>query len=536
MVCAPACTWQLRRHLRQEVVEAGAGARSCLEHTLHAVPCSRKYLRSWLSCGAISLACIAGAHLAAPPPPRTQAAKLRPRGRPQALERGRQQQRPPATGWLARVALCLHVPVSRGHRQLQGQGRCCLPRWLGVWGWLSSSGLPGEPMASSLCLSSRLARVAGPASGEACAGSGPPAQAASDRLKQARRTPEAAMASRSRRQLGQVLGAAPPVSHSVGRPFSAAPSQLGEELAADGGLMPAREPNILITGTPGTGKTATCQLVAQAAGLRHVNLGDRVQREELHSGWDAELECWVIDDDKVRCCSWPPPLLQRQPAAGADPAAAGVRRPGGRDDGGRQRAGPPRLRSVPGEVRRARRRPQGRWQAAQLSQTPVQPAGGSTWSSSCSATTASSMSGWRSGVRAPLSWHSASAHACMSSPWLHRGYSQAKLTANVECEIMQVVAEEACESYRWGGALAAASASPGPGCANPQVWAGLKAALGAGGRLCSCCPATLWRRWRATWSALCSGCTSTDSSTTSDPLLRSCSMQAARPCLQAQQT
>lgn len=60
-------------------------------------------------------------------------------------------------------------------------------------------------------------------------------------------------------------------------------------------------PNILITGTPGTGKTTTCELVAAATGLRHLNVGDLVKKESLHSGWDDEFDSYIIDEDKV---SW----------------------------------------------------------------------------------------------------------------------------------------------------------------------------------------------------------------------------------------
>jgi adenylate kinase len=59
------------------------------------------------------------------------------------------------------------------------------------------------------------------------------------------------------------------------------------------------KPNILITGTPGTGKTTTAELVSQATGLTHVNVGDLVKKEELHSGWDDEFQAWVLDEDKV---------------------------------------------------------------------------------------------------------------------------------------------------------------------------------------------------------------------------------------------
>ena len=61
-----------------------------------------------------------------------------------------------------------------------------------------------------------------------------------------------------------------------------------------------QRPNILITGTPGTGKTTTCELVAAATGLRHLNVGDLVKKESLHSGWDDEFDSYIIDEDKVR--------------------------------------------------------------------------------------------------------------------------------------------------------------------------------------------------------------------------------------------
>ncbi|KAK2075594.1 hypothetical protein QBZ16_001702 [Prototheca wickerhamii] len=65
-------------------------------------------------------------------------------------------------------------------------------------------------------------------------------------------------------------------------------------------MTPSRgAPNVLVTGTPGTGKTTTCELICQATGLRHINIGDLVKEQELHSGWDEEFDCFVIDEDKV---------------------------------------------------------------------------------------------------------------------------------------------------------------------------------------------------------------------------------------------
>jgi adenylate kinase len=60
-----------------------------------------------------------------------------------------------------------------------------------------------------------------------------------------------------------------------------------------------RPPNILVTGTPGTGKTSTCEQIAAATGLRHINVGDRVKAQDLHCGYDEEHQAFIIDEDKV---------------------------------------------------------------------------------------------------------------------------------------------------------------------------------------------------------------------------------------------
>ncbi len=72
----------------------------------------------------------------------------------------------------------------------------------------------------------------------------------------------------------------------------------GEREMTDEGRKRAT-PNILVTGTPGTGKTSTCSLLASATGLRHINVGELVKEKSLHDGWDAELDCYVVNDDLV---------------------------------------------------------------------------------------------------------------------------------------------------------------------------------------------------------------------------------------------
>ncbi|KAL5581194.1 hypothetical protein UlMin_013636 [Ulmus minor] len=60
-----------------------------------------------------------------------------------------------------------------------------------------------------------------------------------------------------------------------------------------------KRPNILMTGTPGTGKTTTSSALAESTQLRHINIGDLVKEKNLHDGWDDDLDCYVINEDLV---------------------------------------------------------------------------------------------------------------------------------------------------------------------------------------------------------------------------------------------
>ncbi|KAI4308283.1 hypothetical protein L6164_031373 [Bauhinia variegata] len=60
-----------------------------------------------------------------------------------------------------------------------------------------------------------------------------------------------------------------------------------------------KRPNILVTGTPGTGKTTMSTALAEATQLRHINIGDLVKEKNLHDGWDNDLECYIINEDLV---------------------------------------------------------------------------------------------------------------------------------------------------------------------------------------------------------------------------------------------
>jgi adenylate kinase len=70
-------------------------------------------------------------------------------------------------------------------------------------------------------------------------------------------------------------------------------------MAQNGSIRGRRQPNILVTGTPGTGKTTTSSALAEATQLRHICVGDLVKEKNLHDGWDSEFECYLINEDLV---------------------------------------------------------------------------------------------------------------------------------------------------------------------------------------------------------------------------------------------
>lgn len=60
-------------------------------------------------------------------------------------------------------------------------------------------------------------------------------------------------------------------------------------------------PVILITGTPGTGKTTHAQLVAEQSPIpmRHISVGELVKEKGLQEGYDEEWQSYTVDEDKV---------------------------------------------------------------------------------------------------------------------------------------------------------------------------------------------------------------------------------------------
>lgn len=58
-------------------------------------------------------------------------------------------------------------------------------------------------------------------------------------------------------------------------------------------------PNIIITGTPGVGKSSHAQLLAEQTNLHHFSINDIVKERNCYEGYDEEFKSYVVDDDKL---------------------------------------------------------------------------------------------------------------------------------------------------------------------------------------------------------------------------------------------
>eukprot|EP00930_Biecheleria_cincta_P097764 TRINITY_DN89447_c0_g1_i1.p1 TRINITY_DN89447_c0_g1~~TRINITY_DN89447_c0_g1_i1.p1 ORF type:complete len:173 (+),score=47.49 TRINITY_DN89447_c0_g1_i1:207-725(+) len=63
--------------------------------------------------------------------------------------------------------------------------------------------------------------------------------------------------------------------------------------------MPRERPNVLVTGTPGVGKTSFCEALAEATGFTHLEVSKMVREKRLYREWDDEMDCSIFDEEMV---------------------------------------------------------------------------------------------------------------------------------------------------------------------------------------------------------------------------------------------
>ena len=64
--------------------------------------------------------------------------------------------------------------------------------------------------------------------------------------------------------------------------------------------MARKSPNIIVTGTPGVGKTSHAEMLAEKTGLKHLAINTVAEENNCYDGRDEELQTWIVDEDKVR--------------------------------------------------------------------------------------------------------------------------------------------------------------------------------------------------------------------------------------------
>ncbi|KAF1346751.1 AAA domain-containing protein [Delphinella strobiligena] len=58
-------------------------------------------------------------------------------------------------------------------------------------------------------------------------------------------------------------------------------------------------PNIIVTGTPGVGKTTHCEQLAASTGLTHLEVNKVVKERQCEDGYDEDLKSVIVDEDKL---------------------------------------------------------------------------------------------------------------------------------------------------------------------------------------------------------------------------------------------
>ncbi|GAB6018731.1 Transcription initiation factor TFIID subunit 9 [Chamberlinius hualienensis] len=58
-------------------------------------------------------------------------------------------------------------------------------------------------------------------------------------------------------------------------------------------------PNILVAGTPGTGKSTLCGELADRTGLEWIDINDVAEKGQLYCGHDEEFQSRILDEDSI---------------------------------------------------------------------------------------------------------------------------------------------------------------------------------------------------------------------------------------------
>eukprot|EP00744_Colponema_vietnamica_P016244 GILI01022781.1.p1 GENE.GILI01022781.1~~GILI01022781.1.p1 ORF type:complete len:178 (-),score=52.07 GILI01022781.1:107-640(-) len=75
-------------------------------------------------------------------------------------------------------------------------------------------------------------------------------------------------------------------------------------------LQQPKKPNVLITGTPGTGKTTLSKHIEQELGMSHIEIGKVVKEQKFYSNYDPVLDTHEVeDDDEERLLDFLEPMM-----------------------------------------------------------------------------------------------------------------------------------------------------------------------------------------------------------------------------------
>ncbi|EPR79583.1 putative nucleotide kinase [Spraguea lophii 42_110] len=58
--------------------------------------------------------------------------------------------------------------------------------------------------------------------------------------------------------------------------------------------------HILISGTPGVGKTTLCKKLSSELNLKHIDISNFIKEEKIYEEYDDELDTYVFDENKVK--------------------------------------------------------------------------------------------------------------------------------------------------------------------------------------------------------------------------------------------